>query len=135
MNGTENWPLLMLDSLRRKSIFVTPCKFRTENTSNLSAQNVQLIGFLQVMRATCQRRCVKNNDPYKPSNTNVFEANYFLFIVRQKKQMLRTHISHIIFRLVSFIYSKFKPAVTTTIHHDHLPTNCVQYTHLVVQYL
>lgn len=58
-----------------------------------TAQNVQLIGFLQVMRATCQRRCVKNTDSYKPSNTNVFEANYFIFIVWQKKEMLRTHIS------------------------------------------
>lgn len=51
-----------------------------------TAQNVQLIGFLQVMRATCQARHLKSMDPYKPLKPiEKFKAIHSLFIVTAER--------------------------------------------------
>lgn len=94
MNGTEDWPLLMAASLRQKSIFVTHRNLprRTHRYNRAQLKNVQLIGFLQVMRATCHGRRVKSTDPRKGPRTNrlastgeKFMGSYFLFIVMTEK--------------------------------------------------
>lgn len=83
----------MVDSSRQKKCIRHTLQFREHKPSQQgTAQNVQLIGVLQVMRATCQVRYVKSKDAFKPSQTidgpevvGKFKANYFFFIVMEEK--------------------------------------------------
>lgn len=96
MNGTENLPLLMVDSSRQKKCIRHALQFREHKPSQQgTAQNVQLIGLLQVMRATCQARYVKSKDVFKPSKTNTLpealensKPTTFSLLSWKKKEML-----------------------------------------------
>lgn len=82
----------MVDSSRQKKCIRHALQFREHKPSQQgTAQNVQLIGGLQVMRATCQARYVKSKDAFKPStnrwarSVGKFKANYFFFVVMEEK--------------------------------------------------